>query len=302
MAEKSPSSTARRYALVTGANKGIGYEICRLLASQQVVVVLTARNEKRGLVAADKLKASGLSDYIVFHQLDLKDPSSVASLAEFIRSQFGKLDILVNNAGVLGANIHPDVFDILYFSRVSDGVNLDEIMLQPYDLAEECQQINYYGARRVIEAHLPLLESSDCPTIVNVSSIAGLLKDIPGKTIRTTLNDIDNLTDQKVEELLDEFLRDFKTGDFEPRGWPRNLAAYTMLKAALNTCTRLLAKKYPKLCINSVCPGYCRTDITHNTGPFSVEDGARNVVKFALLPDGSGGPSGRFFRGEEMSF
>uniref|UniRef100_A0A7N0TSB3 (+)-neomenthol dehydrogenase-like n=1 Tax=Kalanchoe fedtschenkoi TaxID=63787 RepID=A0A7N0TSB3_KALFE len=277
MAEKSPSSTARRYALVTGANKGIGYEICRLLASQQVVVVLTARNEKRGLVAADKLKASGLSDYIVFHQLDLKDPSSVASLAEFIRSQFGKLDIL-------------------------DGVNLDEIMLQPYDLAEECQQINYYGARRVIEAHLPLLESSDCPTIVNVSSIAGLLKDIPGKTIRTTLNDIDNLTDQKVEELLDEFLRDFKTGDFEPRGWPRNLAAYTMLKAALNTCTRLLAKKYPKLCINSVCPGYCRTDITHNTGPFSVEDGARNVVKFALLPDGSGGPSGRFFRGEEMSF
>uniref|UniRef100_A0A7N0ZWZ8 Uncharacterized protein n=1 Tax=Kalanchoe fedtschenkoi TaxID=63787 RepID=A0A7N0ZWZ8_KALFE len=281
MAEKSSSSssTARRYALVTGGNKGIGYEICRLLASQQVVIVLTARDEERGLAAADKLKASGLSDYI-----------------------FGKLDILVNNAGVLGANIHPDVFDILYFSRVSDGVNLGEIMLQPYDLAEECLQINYYGARRVIEAHLPLLESSDRQAIVNVSSIAGLLKDIPGKTIRTTLNDIDNLTDQKVEELLDEFLRDFKTGDFEPRGWPRNLAAYTMSKAALNTCTRLLAKKYPKLRINSVCPGYCRTDITHNTGPLSVEDGARNIVKFALLPDGSGGPSGRFFRGEEMPF
>ncbi|GFP82707.1 (+)-neomenthol dehydrogenase, partial [Phtheirospermum japonicum] len=91
-----------RYAVVTGANKGIGLEICRQLASQGVSVVLTARNEKRGLEAIEKLKKSGLSDYVMFHQLDVTDFSSVDSLAGFIKSKIGKLDILVNNAGVNG--------------------------------------------------------------------------------------------------------------------------------------------------------------------------------------------------------
>jgi (+)-neomenthol dehydrogenase len=59
------------------------------------MVVLTARNEKRGLDAVESLKELGLSDFVVFHQLDVTDPTSVLSLAEFIKDQFGKLDILV---------------------------------------------------------------------------------------------------------------------------------------------------------------------------------------------------------------
>ena len=59
------------------------------------MVVLTARNEKRGLDAAESLKELGLSDFVVFHQLDVTDPTSVSSLVEFIKIQFGKLDILV---------------------------------------------------------------------------------------------------------------------------------------------------------------------------------------------------------------
>ena len=81
--------------MVTGANKGIGLEICRQLASKGVTVVLTARDENRGLEAFEKLKESGLSDHVVLHQLDVTDPVSIASLAAFIRTQFGKLDILV---------------------------------------------------------------------------------------------------------------------------------------------------------------------------------------------------------------
>ena len=81
--------------MVTGANKGIGFEICRQLASKGIVVVLTSRNEKRGLESVQKLKESGLSDFVVFHQLDVADINSIASLADFIKSQFGKLDILV---------------------------------------------------------------------------------------------------------------------------------------------------------------------------------------------------------------
>lgn len=84
-----------RYAVVTGANKGIGLEICRQLACNGVMVVLTARDEKKGMEAVENLKRSGLSNLVVFHQLDVVDPSSIASLADFVKSHFGKLDILV---------------------------------------------------------------------------------------------------------------------------------------------------------------------------------------------------------------
>jgi (+)-neomenthol dehydrogenase len=82
--------------VVTGANKGIGLEIVRQLASAGIKVVLTARDEKRGLQALETLKAFGLSNFVVFHQLDVVDASSVATLADFVKSQFGKLDILVS--------------------------------------------------------------------------------------------------------------------------------------------------------------------------------------------------------------
>ncbi|GLT84550.1 hypothetical protein SLE2022_027740 [Rubroshorea leprosula] len=96
------AEATNRYAVVTGANKGIGLEICKQLASHGVTVVLTARNEKRGMEAAEKLRESGLSEYIVFHQLDVPDPATIASLADFVKRRFEKLDILVNNAGIGG--------------------------------------------------------------------------------------------------------------------------------------------------------------------------------------------------------
>ena len=83
-----------RVALVTGGNKGIGLEICRQLASNDIKVILTARNESRGIEAIEKLKVSGPLD-VVFHQLDVKDPSSIARLAKYVELQFKKLDILV---------------------------------------------------------------------------------------------------------------------------------------------------------------------------------------------------------------
>jgi len=84
-----------RYAVVTGANKGIGLEIVKQLASAGIKVVLTARNEERGLHAMETIKASGLSHLVLFHQVDVADATSVASLADFVKSKFGKLDILV---------------------------------------------------------------------------------------------------------------------------------------------------------------------------------------------------------------
>ena len=83
-----------RYAVVTGANKGIGLEIVRQLASQGITVILTARDETRGLNATSNLHQMGLSN-VIFHQLDVLDPTSVEFLAKFIHGRFGRLDILV---------------------------------------------------------------------------------------------------------------------------------------------------------------------------------------------------------------
>ena len=87
---------AFRIALVTGGNKGVGLETCRQLATKGLKVVLTARNEARGLEAVEAIRrSSGAAAEVFFHQLDVTDPSSAARLADFVRGQFGRLDILV---------------------------------------------------------------------------------------------------------------------------------------------------------------------------------------------------------------
>lgn len=79
---------------MTAGNKGIGFETCRKLACNGVSVILTARNEKNGIEAVEKLKASGLED-VIFHPLDIKDSASITSLAKFVETHYKKLDILV---------------------------------------------------------------------------------------------------------------------------------------------------------------------------------------------------------------
>ncbi|CAJ1950046.1 unnamed protein product [Sphenostylis stenocarpa] len=287
----------QRYAIVTGANKGIGLEAVRQLASAGIQVVLTARNEERGLNAMETIKASGLSHLVMFHQLDVADAASVASLADFIKSKFGKLDILINNAGINGVVIEDS--DLITTVITNRGVVPEEdgtkAMTQTYELAEECLQINYYGAKITLESLMPLLQLSDSPRIVNVSSTLGQLESFPKESwARGVLSDADNLSEEKVDAVLKKFLRDFKEGSLESEGWPRNLGAYIVSKAAMNAYTRMLAKKYPSICINSFCPGYVKTDITANTGFLTVEEGAENLVRLALLPTGSS--SGLFYQ------
>ena len=101
---------------------------------------------------------------------------------------------------------------------------------------------------------------------------------------------------------MKKFLQDFKEGslDYE-NGWPKTLGAYIISKAAMNAYTRIVAKNFPTICINSVCPGYTITDITANNGLLTVEEGAASVVKLALISNGS--TSGMFlYRTEVSSF
>ncbi|KAL7191805.1 hypothetical protein ACSBR2_023808 [Camellia fascicularis] len=292
-------TTPKRYAVVTGSNKGIGFEICRQLASKGIMVVLTARDEKKGFEALEKLKSDGLSDHVVFCQLDVADPSSVASLADFIQSKFGRLDILVNNAGISGVVTD---WDALKSTDAADPGLLNkwkEVMTQNYELIDECLQTNYYGEKRMIEAPIPLLQLSDSARIVNVSSNIGKLKNIPSEWAKGVLNDAESRTEERTDEVLNEFLKDFEEGSLESKGRPTMLSAYTLSKASMNAYTRFLAKKYPTFRINCVYPGYVKTDINNNNSTLSTEQGVECPVKLALLPDE--GPSGLFFVHNELS-
>ncbi|MBA0732724.1 hypothetical protein Gogos_016796 [Gossypium gossypioides] len=299
---KFPALISKKYAVVTGANKGIGLAICKLLASKGVMVVLTARDEKRGLEALEKLKESGLSDHLVFHRLDVADPATITCLANFVKNRFGKLDILVNNAGIGGSTMNHEALKAAKVSGTEADVEAvwSKVLIETYELAEECLKINYYGAKTTAEALIPLLQLSDSPRIVNISSSMGKLQYIPSEQRKEALRDAD--TGEKIDELITEFLKDFKEGSLESKGWPTFLSAYTISKVAMNAYTRILAKKHPNFCINCVCPGFVKTDINNNTGHSTPEEGAAIPVKLALWPNG-GAPSGLFFvQGEPIPF
>ncbi|XP_030550886.2 (+)-neomenthol dehydrogenase-like [Rhodamnia argentea] len=293
-------ATEKRYAVVTGANKGVGFAVCKLLASKGIVVVLTARDEKRGLEAIDKLKLDrDLSDNVIFHQLDVSDPASVSALADFVKHKFGKLDILVNNAGVGGAIVDADA---LRASGIgTKEVDWSKILTETYELTEECLNINYYGAKRMVDAFIGLLQPSDLPTIVNVSSSMGKLENLPEGLAREVFSNAESLTEGKVDEVLKEFLNNFQQGSLRTKGWPVDVCAYRVSKMALNAYTRIIAAKHPTFRINCICPGFVKTDINCNTGVLTPEEGAEGPVSLALLPNG--GPSGRFFQGtKEATF
>ncbi|KAM7491357.1 hypothetical protein LguiA_034278 [Lonicera macranthoides] len=192
----------KRCAVVTGGNKGIGLEICRQLASNGIKVILTARDEKKGIKAVEELKACGLFD-VLFHQLDVKDSSSIASFAKFIGTNFNKLDILIQGRSDVEtrstAPQSPPSTDQATTSpalRPGDSLSLRQPATQPltqeavndenahllggiieqtYEMAKECLETNYYGTKRVTEALLPLLQLSNSPRIVNLSSYYGEL-------------------------------------------------------------------------------------------------------------------------------
>ncbi|KAI3888840.1 hypothetical protein MKX03_002372 [Papaver bracteatum] len=311
----SDAESKIRCAVVTGGNKGIGFEICRQLASKGITVVLTARDVTKGLKAVEKLNNSfGLAN-VVFHQLDVMNPIIISSLSDFIGSQFGKLDILVNNAGVSGV-----ITDVAGFTAVVQALiekdqnrenanlkqmiknrkaNLKQMIKETYESAEECLQTNYYGVKSVTKALIPLLQLSNSPRIVNVSSLAGQLKNVCNEEALGILSDGDGLKEESVDKTVSMFLEDFKDDLLDIKGWPAYLPAYTLSKASLNAYTRILAREFPTFRINCLCPGYVNSDFNCNTGVVTVTEGAKRVVDLALVPDD--GPSGLYFIDGEVS-
>lgn len=209
---------SEKIALVTGANKGIGFEVARQLTRKGFRVFLGARNEKAGRQAAKKI-----GDAASFLKLDVSDCASIRdAAAEFARSA-DHLDVLVNNAGV-----------------IVDG---DEAILKTApEQFEATARTNALGPLLVTQAFHPLLEKSRAPRVINVSSSGGQLAD-------------------------------------GADGWA---PAYCISKTTLNGVTAQLAAALPKFAINSVCPGWVRTDMGGSTATSSVEEGAAGIIWLAI--------------------
>ena len=281
----APINTAgRRVAVVTGANKGIGFEIVRGLLrelSDTTDVVLTARDVRRGEKATQELRAAAGNEArnLVFHQLDLCDTGSVDAFRQWLSDAYGGLDILVNNAG---------------FAFKSAAI-------EPFaQQAEETCAVNFSGTLRVCQALLPMLRPH--ARVVNVSSMAGTSTILsPALRARVLAPDI------SVEELcrfIDEFITAAQAGGDElaRQGWPTT--AYGVSKVAVSALTRIHARDFGNdvsspgangVLINAMCPGWCKTDMAgHSRPPRTAAEGADTAVFLATLPVGTR-DNGKFF-------
>ncbi len=143
-----------RVVLVTGANRGIGFEICRLLALKGLKVILTSRNAEKGQVAVKRLLDEGIT--VTFCQLDVTDPDSIKDAFAFVKSKYGKLDVLINNAGISLENDR-------YITKVE------------IDIIKATMETNFIGPLRICQIFIPLLIKGIHPRIINVSSTLGSL-------------------------------------------------------------------------------------------------------------------------------
>src|SRR5438034_3330303 len=220
-------------ALITGANKGIGYEVARQLAAKGFHVFVGARNAKAGRKAAEEIANRGRK--ATFLEIDVADNDSVTTAAREFSNIEDHLDVLVNNAGI-----------------IVDGD--DAILEISDDLLKKALETNTLGALRVSRAFVPFLRKSKAPRVINVSSGGGQL-----------------------------------TGGAD--GWA---PAYCISKTALNGVTSQLAAALPKFAVNSVCPGWVRTDMGGQGATRSVEEGADTIVWLAA--DASQKLTGKFLR------
>jgi NAD(P)-dependent dehydrogenase (short-subunit alcohol dehydrogenase family) len=212
----------RRVALVSGANRGIGREIVRQLTERDIMTILGSRDEEKGRAAAE-----GMYGDVRVRQLDVTDEKGIVQLARDIEEEFGRLDVLVNNAGIS-------------IDRGQHGVDAD------LDVVRESLEMNLFGAWRLCEAFVPLMQRNRYGRIVNVSSGMGALNDMGG-------------------------------GSPAYRVSKTSLNALTRILAAELRGTGIL--------VNSVCPGWVQTDMGGLGASRTVEDGANTLVWAAMLPN-----------------
>ncbi len=148
------SPNSKKIAFITGANKGIGFEVARQLGRHGMAVIIGARDPQQGAAAATTLRGEGIDARSV--QLDVTDERTTRAAVHEVEQALGRLDVLVNNAGV----------------ALDRGMPPSEV---PADVLRRTYETNVFGPVAVIQAFLRLLKQSEAGRIVNVSSELGSL-------------------------------------------------------------------------------------------------------------------------------
>ncbi len=260
-----------KVAVVTGANKGLGFSTTKQLCRRfDGVVVLTARDTQRGQAAAAQLRAEGL--HPVFHELDVTDHCSITRLKEFIHSNYGRVDILVQNAGI----VCEDTPESLCLEQVKRTIDT-----------------NFTGVLDVFRHLQPLLQ--DGARVVNVTSAMGKLE-ILGPELRVKFAD-PYLTESDLVKLIEQYVEEAAVDRCHENGWPNS--PYGISKLAVIALTKVQARQMDQhglknVLVSSVSPGWVRTDMGGESAPFSADQGARCIVEIAFLPQTT--PNGQFWR------
>jgi NAD(P)-dependent dehydrogenase (short-subunit alcohol dehydrogenase family) len=226
-----------RIVLITGANRGIGFETAQQLARRGFHVVIAARDQASGQQAAGAIRsAKGLATFL---PLDVSSSGSIQSAAKQFAAIADHLDVLVNNAG-----IYPD-----------EGLN---IVTVPRKRMVDTFQTNTFGPLEVTQAFLQCLKRSSAARVINVSSGYGQLE-----------------------------------------GLSSDVPSYCLSKLALSGVTIMLAKALAgdHIAVNSMCPGWVRTDMGGPNATRSVEEGADTAVW--LADEAPHALTGKFFRSRQ---
>jgi len=236
----------QKVAVVSGANKGIGFGVAKALAERSYKVIMLGRDKNRINQAAEKIRANkgDVETYIV----DVSDTDQVKSFAAVFSELHAGVDVLVNNAGViLEADFGGEPTAV-------ESVNPEDVLAT--------LNVNTVGVLRLTQALMPLLKNADAARIVNISSGMGGITEMEG-------------------------------------AWP----GYRLSKAALNALTKVTAAETQgtNIKVNSVCPGWVRTDMGTSAANRAVDEAVPGILWAAEL--GEDGPTGGFFRdGEKIEW
>jgi len=229
-----------KIALVTGANRGLGFETSKQLAIKGFKVYMGCRDEKKGLMAVQKLSNEKLN--VEFIKLDVTKTADIRNIHDLLKKKNEKIDVLINNAGVFLESDGP-----------TDDVDASVFKVDPVIILKTIEA-NTMGPLNLIQAIVPFMLEAGEGRVINVSSGMGALSDMGGC-------------------------------------WP----GYRISKTALNALTKIVAAEVSNtnITVNSICPGWVKTDMGGESATRSIIDGVETAVWLATCDNP---PQGKFLR------
>ena len=248
----------------------VGWVLIQTLQQLLHLATVAAGKQAAADLRSDVNQEGGTCDCVCLPiPLDLTDEESIQAASQYVEEKYGVLDILVNNAAIcfnsptLYGTVEPTSFR---------------------DQADITIKTNYFGTLAVTQAFLPLLKKSPSPRIINVASAAGRLTILSSQDLANSFTS-DELTVPQLNELVNKFISDVVDGKHTENGWPNT--CYGVSKLGIIALTRVLARENPDILVNSVDPGFCKTDQNDNKGTTDPARGAYTPYLLAVMEEES---------------